>query len=137
MQVTYWVISNDLNNYDAIGALKNRKVIDWENSRNNKINVGDIVYIYISKPVQAIAIKAEVIEIDIKKSEALNNDKEYVKIPHYFDENSRFFRLKLLNFTNKEKLSLKNLRKHGLNSNLQGKQKVKGELLDYILKNEM
>ncbi len=136
MQKTYWLISNDLNNYDAIRALRDLKIIDWENSRNNKINIGDIVYIYISKPVQAVAIKAEVIKIDIKKEEALDNDRKYVKIPHYFDEHSKFFRLKFLNFTNKEKLSLKNLRKHGLSSNLQGKQKIKGELLDYILENE-
>ena len=60
------MIPNNPNVYDAIGAFKELKEIDWGNKSNNKFRIGDIVYIYVSKPIQSIAIKTEVTKIDIK-----------------------------------------------------------------------
>lgn len=63
----YWLISNNPDKYDALNAFRELNEIDWGNAKNNKLEIGDIVYIYTSQPTQAITIKTQVIEIDLKK----------------------------------------------------------------------
>lgn len=133
--VNYWLIPNNPDQYDAIKAFQNLKETDWGNPQNNKINMGDIVYIYSSKPIQAITIKAEVVKDNVNKNELFNNDQEYGRV-NDIDKSKKYFRLKLLNFTNQEMLSLEKLQQNGLNGNIQGKQTIKQPLLKYILSNE-
>jgi 5-methylcytosine-specific restriction protein B len=132
----YWLIPNNPNVYDAIGAFKELKEIDWGNKSNNKFRIGDIVYIYVSKPIQSIAIKTEVTKIDIPKDEILNNDRKYF-VNHNIDNfRESFIRLRFLEFTNQDSLSLKNLQENGLNQAPQNKITIKKDLLEYILKHE-
>ena len=128
----YWLIPNNPNVYDAIGAFKELKEIDWGNKSNNKFKIGDIVYIYVSKPIQSIAIKTEVTKIDIPKDEILNNDRKYF-VNHNIDNfRESFIRLRFLEFTNQDSLSLKNLQENGLNQAPQNKITIKKDLLEYI-----
>src|SRR5574344_764676 len=131
----YWLIPNNPNVYDAIGAFKELKEIDWGNKSNNKFKIGDIVYIYVSKPIQSIAIKTEVSKIDIPKDEILGNDEKYF-LNHNIDDKESFIRLRFLEFTNQDSLSLKNLQENGLNQAPQNKITIKKDLLEYILKHE-
>lgn len=131
----YWLIPNNPNVYDAIGAFKELKEIDWGNKSNNKFKIGDIVYIYVSKPIQSIAIKTEVSKIDIPKDEILGNDEKYF-LNHNIDDRESFIRLRFLEFTNQDSLSLKNLQENGLNQAPQNKITIKKDLLEYILKHE-
>ncbi|WP_165786367.1 AAA family ATPase [Aliarcobacter cryaerophilus] len=131
----YWLIPNNPNIYDAAGAFKELKEIDWGNKSNNKFKIGDIVYIYVSKPIQSIAIKTEVSKIDIPKDEILKNDKKYF-VNHNIDDRESFIRLRFLEFTNQDSLSLKNLQENGLNQAPQNKITIKKDLLEYILKHE-
>ena len=132
----YWLIPNNPNVYNAIEAFKDLKEIDWGNKSNNKFRIGDIVYIYVSKPIQSIAIKTEVTKIDIPKDEILNNDRKYF-VNHNIDNfRESFIRLRFLEFTNQDSLSLKNLQENGLNQAPQNKITIKKDLLEYILKHE-
>ena len=131
----YWLIPNNPNVYDAIGAFKELKEIDWGNKSNNKFKIGDIVYIYVSKPIQSIAIKTEVSKIDIPKDEILGNDEKYF-LNHNIDDRESFVRLKFLEFTNQDNLSLQNLQENGLKQAPQSKITIKDDLLKYILKFE-
>ena len=131
----YWLIPNNPNVYDAIGAFKELKEIDWGNKSNNKFKIGDIVYIYVSKPIQSIAIKTEVSKIDIPKDEILGNDEKYF-LNHNIDDRESFIRLRFLEFTNQDSLSLKNLQENGLNQAPQNKITIKKDLIEYILKHE-
>ena len=131
----YWLIPNNPNVYDAIGAFKELKEIDWGNKSNNKFKIGDIAYIYVSKPIQSIAIKTEVSKIDIPKDEILGNDEKYF-LNHNIDDRESFIRLRFLEFTNQDSLSLKNLQENGLNQAPQNKITIKKDLLEYILKHE-
>ena len=79
----------------------------------NKFKIGDIAYIYVSKPIQSIAIKTEVSKIDIPKDEILGNDEKYF-LNHNIDDRESFVRLKFLEFTNQDNLSLQNLQENGL-----------------------
>ena len=131
----YWLIPNNPNVYDAIGAFKELKEIDWGNKSNNKFKIGDIAYIYVSKPIQSIAIKTEVSKIDIPKDEILGNDEKY-SLNHNIDDRESFVRLKFLEFTNQDNLSLQNLQENGLKQAPQSKITIKDDLLKYILKFE-
>ena len=132
----YWLIPNNPNRYDSINAFKDLKEIDWGNQANNKFEIGDIAYIYVSKPIQSIAIKTEVVKIDIPRDKILNNDKKYF-INHGLDNfRESFVRLKFLEFTNQDNLSLQNLQENGLKQAPQSKITIKDDLLKYILKSE-
>jgi hypothetical protein len=135
-QKQYWLISNNPETYDAIGAFKNLRVIDWGNSNNNKIKKDDIIYIYTSKPTQSITVKAKVIKEELNANDLLNNDKDFLKSD--IREKKHYFRLELIGFTDQKTLSIENLQKYGLNGYPQGKQKInnKPKLLKYILDNE-
>lgn len=132
---TYWLISSNPDEYDSINAFKNLSEVDWGNASNNHIDVGDIVYIYISKPEQRIAIKTEVTKSDFGVNELLDNDGQFNKS---LDLRSRekYFRLKLIKFIDNDLLSLEKLNQNGINGRIQGKRKVEGQALDYILENE-
>jgi 5-methylcytosine-specific restriction protein B len=131
----YWLIPNNPEVYNAIKAFEELNEIDWGNAQNNKINLGDIVYIYSSKPIQAITVKAEVTKTYYDQNELLNNDQEYGNFDN-FEKPKTYFRLKLLSFTNRELLSLENLQLNGLSGKIQGKRTITSKLLEYILKNE-
>ena len=132
----YWLIPSNQNQYDAIGAFKKFKTIDWGNGQKNTIKSGDIVYLYSSKPIQAIVLKAKVIKADFTSDELLDGvDSEFEKrIDPKMPET--YFRLELLKFTNQQLLSSKTLHQYGLSGNVQGKRTINGDLLQYILNNE-
>jgi 5-methylcytosine-specific restriction enzyme B len=132
---SYWLVSNNPDKYDALNAFKDLDEIDWGNAKNNKIKVGDIVYIYTSKPIQAITIKTEVVDVELKEENLLKNDDDYNKFPEDRILNN-YFRLKLLAFTNSAKLSLTELEKNGLKSAPQGKQEINNKLIKFIESNE-
>lgn len=106
----YWLIPSDPEFFNAIEEFKKNKIVSWSNPLNG-FKIGDIVYIYLAKPVQSIKIKTKIIKI--------NDDKE--------------FELELIGMLDTEKLNLNNLQKHGLKST-QPKQQIQNELLEYILK---
>ena len=135
-KIQYWIFSNNPKNYDAINAFKELKIIDWGNRNNYQININDIVYIYVSKPFQCIAIKTKVIKNNISINEILKNDNKYIKNYKALDNREKYVRLEFLKFTNQSALSLENLQKNGLRGNIQGKRKISGKLLEYILQNE-
>lgn len=108
----YWIIPSDPEFFNAIEEFKKNKIVSWSSPLNG-FKIGDIVYIYLAKPVQSIKIKTKIVKI--------NDDKE--------------FELELIGMLDTEKLNLNNLQKHGLKS-AQPKQQIQNELLEYILKVE-
>ena len=78
--------------------------------------------------------KTEVSKIDIPKDEILGNDEKY-SLNHNIDDRESFVRLKFLEFTNQDNLSLQNLQENGLKQAPQSKITIKDDLLKYILKN--
>ncbi len=133
-EITNWLISSNPSQFNAIDAFKELGEVDWTNPSNNRINIGDIVYIYISKPIQKIAIKTIVIKSDIGEDELLANDEEYILSDSFTADN--YFRLKLIQFIDNDLLDSTHLLQNGLNAIPLGKQTIKSELLKYILDNE-
>ncbi|MBU1658641.1 EVE domain-containing protein [bacterium] len=131
----YWIISSNPDVYDFIEAFKTLSEVDWGNASNNHINVGDIVYIYITQPEQRIAIKTEVTKSDFDETELLGNDGQFNKTEG-LRTREKYFRLKLIEFIDNDLLRIEKLQKHGINGNIQGKRKLEGESLAYILYHE-
>ena len=111
--ISYWIISSDPNKFDVEKAFEEDNSVEWDRGRYTGINKDDIVYIYISKPVQAMKFKTKVANVI-----------ENIMV------------LKLVKRLNPEKFSLNRLQEHGLNGNVQGKITITGELFEYIKQQE-
>ena len=71
-----WIIPASINKYNLHYVFNKFEKIDWQISNSIKnVKVGDIVYIYVSKPDSAIRYKCEVIKNNIKELEI--NDTEF------------------------------------------------------------
>lgn len=130
--MTTWMISANSKIYDHAGSFAERGYIDWRQFRNYE--VGDIVYIYYSKPIKRIGFKAVVEKTEMETGE-ISDDKRYWKEKEeYYNglKHNRFFRLKLLKSFDDERLDLYHLLDNGLSAAPQGGIKLEGEILSYI-----
>ena len=108
----HWIISSNPDEFDVEKAFKEDNSVEWGRGQYT-ISKDDIVYIYISKPIQAIKFKTKVANV-VEDTMVL----------------------KLVKRLNPEKFSLNHLHEHGLNGNIQGKITIGNELLEYIKQQE-
>lgn len=73
----YWILSCDTSRYDIHTLFKKDGFCLWNQRRD--FEVGDVVYIYESKPVSKIVYKAVVEEINIRRDKPENADNFYKK----------------------------------------------------------
>ena len=101
--------------------------------QNNNVQVGDIIYLYTTAPVQRIEYKLIVDKVNIPYEYGID-DSEYSLEPQTRDANrgKKLCRFKMLKRVESPSLHLSVLREYGLKSSMQGPLKVFGELLDYI-----
>lgn len=129
----YWIIPANPKLYRIADAIRDLNgVIDWR--QYNNFEVGDIVYIYCSKPVSQIIYKMEVIATNISREYTIA-DQQYWRTPSEFKtslNNNRFYRISLLAENGTDKLTLDDLYNHGLNGVPQGSLVVKEPLLSYL-----
>lgn len=112
-----WMISGNPQKYDVIEAFRELKRVDWGQSAN--FQVDDIVYIYVSAPVQAIKFKCRVNAVDKKLVEA--EDSEFVLDEAYgtkTGEEGRYAELELLEEFFGPGFGREELAKHGFKSPL-------------------
>ena len=123
-----------------ISSTKQFRMHDWLNENDfvdyfqkNKVHVNDIVYLYTTAPVCRIEYKMIVERINIPLSEGVD-DSAYSLLPQPVHHNpqDRIIRLMLIKRVDDPRLSLSNLREHGLKSSMQGNLKVPDCLIDYI-----
>lgn len=111
--IKYWLIPSNPKEYNAVEELGKGSV--WWSNKLNNMKIDDIVYIYISQPIQQISIKTRIIDTD---------------------EEKKVFCLELIRFLDSDKLHFNYLLKNGL-TNVQGKREIKNlSLLKYIQDNE-
>lgn len=130
--MNYWIIPANPKKYRLADVIKDMPHIDWR--QHNNFEIGDIVYIYNSRPDSQIIYKMEVIEINLTADKSLA-DKIYWTNPSEFENslrNNRFFRMIILAENQTEKLTLKDLFEHGLKGVPQSALKVKEPLFSYL-----
>ena len=70
----YWILPANSKKYDYVSAFEKQEFIDW--TKNYKYEIGDVVYIYCSKPFQKIMYKTMIEKIFISSNTEVN-DKDF------------------------------------------------------------
>ena len=88
---TYWLLPSNEKNYDVEKAYLEYHSIDWHQT-NSQVAVNDIVYIYESKPKQAVRFSCLVTAVN--KRSANKKDRDCVKDSTPFENKDRYMTLK-------------------------------------------
>lgn len=129
----YWIIPANPKLYRIADAIRDLNgIIDWK--QHNNFEVGDIVYIYCSKPISQIIYKMEVIATNISREYTIADQQYWRNLSEFKTSlnNNRFYRISLLAENGTDKLTLDDLYNHGLNGVPQGSLVVKEPLLSYL-----
>lgn len=127
-----WLIPANPSEYDLERAFSRYDTLDWK--RSFKYENGDVLLIYVSGNVRKVRYKVEVIEGLIKTKDAFHNKKFWNNEENFKKSKEKdWTRIRLVDEVNTTKLSLEQLRQHGLKGNIQGSMKLTEELLDYIM----
>lgn len=122
-----WLIASNPSKYNIMGAFVTNTTITW--GLTVKVNVGDIIYIYVSAPYSRIKYRCVVDKIDVPATERLGAEFWLEK----FDPNRNLINLRLLSRLNDDRLQLKDLRENMLIlSAPQGPRRVPSELNDFL-----
>ena len=119
--MTEWIIPCNLKYYDVKGAFSKFKAIDWKQSAKN-ICVGDIVYIYVGKPISAIKYKCRVNKTNLSKVEI--DDSEFVINGENYENYGNHMELELIREYADTELTRDMLVENGLKGNIQSPRKV-------------
>lgn len=128
----YWIVPSNDNTFrigDAIKAQEGKA--DW---RTDKFSVGDVVFIYKTKPEQCIRYKMEVVKTNISFDQAFNQENFWTDLETYY--NGITFvcaRLQLLEEYTDDRLSLAKLREHGVKGNIQSVQSCPEDSIGFLL----
>lgn len=127
-----WLISANPKMYDHSLSFEHFRHVDWRQGKT-KFNIGDIIFIYSTAPIQKIMYKCRVTRIHLLFTE-IRDDKEYwINIEEYYKSlNGYFMRLELISQVENPSLHLKLLLNNGLNVAPQGPQKMSSKLLEYV-----
>ncbi|MDE7228224.1 MAG: HNH endonuclease [Treponemataceae bacterium] len=128
-----WLMPADPKIYDLAASFKENGYIDWHQYQKANFSIGDIVYIYCTKPIKAIRFKTRVIKTGLKFNEVTHDKKFWYDLTKYKEvKYDKYCRLSLISGVDNDKLSLQFLTDNGLTSAPRGPQKIKSELNDYI-----
>jgi len=132
-----WMIPANPRYFDHKACFDELGAIYWKQSNN--FQVGDIGYIYFSKPLKRIVFKFEVVACDLRYNKEMDVERKYYKNLQDFEnakQHNRFVKLKKIGECSNERLSIEKLMKHGLKWAPQGALQLSGEnyeaLLNYI-----
>jgi len=127
---TYWICAANAKFFDHVGAFEKNGMIDWgQDNHFSKANIGDIVFLYSSRPEKKIKYKCRITKKDITKEDKIQ-DVEFWADPSIDARyNGLYVRFELIKESNDERLSLSNLLNNGLKGAPQGAFKLDDERL--------
>lgn len=125
-----WIIPCDIQQYDIINAFKSFNEIEWHETPQTKdIKIGDVVYIYVTRPYSRLMYQCEVTKIGLTSSTI--DDTRFMLNTSWTTDDG-LFRLKLVKRVNSLNLSIDDLNKNGLAGNVQGARKLDSKTEQYI-----
>lgn len=128
-----WMISANGKMYDHASAFSEFGFIDWR--QRAKYEPNDLVYIYCTKPLQKVMYKCCVEKCNMPFSSCVDDRKYWVDVNTYEEaKTGTYARLRLIEQTDSEYLSLGKLLANGLRAVPQGPIKVNATLHSYIEK---
>ena len=105
-----WIISANAKMYNHSSSFEHFGYIDWRQGRT-KYQVGDIVYIYSTRPLMMLQYKCLVEKINLT-SKQIRDDKEYWLDLEEYEKSieGNFVRLKLIEQVSNSKMKLNELK---------------------------
>ena len=127
----YWIIPSNSQKFDMEAALRaNNGLLDW---RVKNVSVGDMVFMYKTMPDGCIKYMFEVVKANFSLREALNQKPFWKDFVKFNDGKGVYARLKLVEVLDEKVLTIYELRKRGINGNIQSKRSCPAETLAYIM----
>lgn len=129
-----WLIPSNPTIYDSAASFEKNGFIDWRQN-NNKYEVGDIIYLYSSRIEKKVMFKAIVEKIDIPPSEVIHDKEFWLDLDEYNKSHAgKYFRIRLLEQTDRKELSYEYLKLNGLKGTIQSPRRLDDNLAEYIEK---
>ena len=128
----YWIVPSKDSTFRISDAIKAQNgLVDW---RTDKFSVGDIVFIYKTKPEQRIQYKMEVTHIKQRFDQVFNQEAFWTDKDLYYSGIISFYaRFKLVEEYKDEILSLHHLHEHGYEGDPRSVREIKDEdLLQFL-----
>ena len=134
------LILNDMDTWIFISSMKRFKMREFladygfvEYLQKNKVEVGDVVYLYMTAPYKRIEYKLYVERTDIPIKDAFD-DSTYslVTPPIVHKPTDKCIRLKMMERVVAPRLNLACLYEHGLTGSMQTNKRANKELTEYI-----
>lgn len=127
---TEWIISGNPKEYRVIEAFRELRKLDWRQSKKANINVGDIVYVFVSEGIWAIRLKCRVNKTNIEVPDI--DDHEYVLKERSGGSADRYMELELMEEYDGEEYSKDELKKHGFGKSPQNPVRMPASVKDYM-----
>ena len=124
-----WIIPCNLKYYDVFGAFRDLKKLDWKQS-NPKIEIGDIVYIYVGAPVKAIMFKCQVTKVGLDEIEI--DDSAYSIVGEVYETYPKHMELKLIEQYENTLFPSDVLAEHGLKGRVMCQRRMEESVLEFI-----
>lgn len=129
--MTFWLTPFNPKQFDVESCIQKHNLVYWQQKKNYE--KGDVVFLYASGKLKMIQYVMGVEEVGLENTpKIIELEKEYWKEGKTTAK--QFCKFVLAKKLNGKGLSLKDLQKNGLKSNLQSSIKIKDKLLDYIKK---
>ncbi len=127
-----WILPSNSNKFDIAGALEKFGFVDWK--QKNNFHVGDIVYIYSTKPDQCIRYRFCVTDVDLTFEQSQSDIEFWNDQDEFYTgkEHNRYCRFVLNGELDQGILDLDKLVSKGLKGAPQSAMSVSGELKEYI-----
>lgn len=134
-----WLVASDVSKYDAERAFRKLEAVDWSETENARIATGDTIFLYGSKPVQALTHECIVTRTGIAYDDDQIDDSEFWVSSTAFDGkvDRTWMRLHLVRVFEpkmREQLSLSEMKKEGLTAAPQGRMRVPDGVAELIEK---
>ncbi len=135
-----WMIPANPKYFDHRACFDELGYIYWK--QYNKVQAGDMGYIYFSAPIKRLVFKFEILACDVPYTADYDVKKKYYKNPEDFEKakkHNRYYKIKRIGESTSGRLTLENMMKHGLKWAPQGALNLSDdsfkELLGYIEEN--
>lgn len=131
--MTEWILPSSPKEYRTDDVLRDLGAIEWFQSKSiTNLQIGDVVFIYISTPVQEIHWKCQV--TDVKRMVSKIDDSAYYNYDtSLVSFSGPFVELKAIyEFTLPDLVSFQMLKQNGLKNRLMGPCRVNAELSTYL-----
>ena len=127
--MTYWIGPCNLKYYDVFGAFEKNKILDWKQS-NPTVAVGDQIFIYVGKPVQAIVYRCNVLAVDLTRHEI--DDSEFSLQPDKYVEAPSHMRIELVKKYDPTVLNSDIMQEYGEKGRIMCPRRMGDELIKFI-----